>query len=68
MPFCLIWFSLLVLADKIASPNLRCHAALRNPQAFRVTIFIEPILFPIKDQVDALVKQALKRHDRWDSK
>ncbi|KAK2596094.1 hypothetical protein N8I77_013599 [Diaporthe amygdali] len=42
-----------------------CHAAMMQPDAFVATIFIEPILFQMKEQTEALAKKTLKRRDRW---
>ncbi|KPM42903.1 hypothetical protein AK830_g3617 [Neonectria ditissima] len=45
-----------------------CHAAMMNPGAFWATIFIEPILFQMKDQTEGVARMAAKRRDKWDSK
>lgn len=39
-----------------------------QPKSFSTTIFIEPILFQMRDQTEALGRQTLRRRDRWDSK
>ncbi|KAH7137403.1 Alpha/beta hydrolase family-domain-containing protein [Dactylonectria estremocensis] len=44
------------------------HAAMIEPEAFLATIFIEPILFQMKDQTDGIARMTLKRRDTWDSK
>lgn len=36
--------------------------------AFLTTIFVEPILFQMRDQTEALGRQTLRRRDRWASK
>ncbi|KAH7419740.1 hypothetical protein BKA64DRAFT_24406 [Cadophora sp. MPI-SDFR-AT-0126] len=43
------------------------HAAILDPLAFVATVFIDPILFQMKDQTDMIAQRALKRRDRWDS-
>lgn len=48
--------------------ELRCHAAMMQPDAFVATIFIEPILFQMKEQTEELAKRTLRRRDRWESK
>ncbi|KAL2288649.1 hypothetical protein FJTKL_03342 [Diaporthe vaccinii] len=45
-----------------------CHAAMMQPDAFVATIFIEPILFQMREQTGALAKKTLRRRDRWESK
>lgn len=40
---------------------------MMDPNAFLATIFVEPILFQMRDQTEALGRQTLRRRDRWDS-
>ncbi|KAG8163142.1 hypothetical protein KVR01_007620 [Diaporthe batatas] len=44
-----------------------CHAAMMKPDAFVATIFVEPILFQMKEQTEAVAQKALRRRDRWES-
>jgi hypothetical protein len=37
-----------------------------DPLAFTATIFVDPILFRMKEQDAAIAKRALRRRDRWD--
>ncbi|KAH7022045.1 Alpha/Beta hydrolase protein [Ilyonectria destructans] len=45
-----------------------CHAAMMEPEAFLATIFIEPILFQMKDQTEAVARMTMRRRDTWNSK
>lgn len=41
---------------------------MMQPDAFVATIFIEPILFQMKEQTEGLAKRTLRRRDQWESK
>ncbi|KAH6988996.1 Alpha/Beta hydrolase protein [Ilyonectria sp. MPI-CAGE-AT-0026] len=45
-----------------------CHAAMMEPEAFLATILIEPILFQMKDQTEAVARMTMRRRDTWNSK
>ncbi|PVH76618.1 alpha/beta-hydrolase [Cadophora sp. DSE1049] len=47
--------------------GIMAHAAILDPLAFVATVFIDPILFQMKEQTDMIAQRALKRRDRWDS-
>ncbi|KAJ9138239.1 hypothetical protein NKR23_g8721 [Pleurostoma richardsiae] len=44
-----------------------CHAAMMEPEQFAATILIEPILFQMRAQTEAVANLALKRRDWWAS-
>lgn len=52
----------------ISFSDFRCHAAMMQPDAFVATIFIEPILFQMREQTEALAKRTLRRRDEWESR
>lgn len=41
---------------------------MMEPEAFLATIFIEPILFQMKDQTEAVARMTMRRRDTWNSK
>lgn len=45
----------------------RAHAAILDSAAFFATVFIDPILFQIKEQTDVIAQRALKRRDHCDN-
>lgn len=45
-----------------------CHAAMMKPDAFVATIFVEPILFQMREQTEAVAHKALRRRDVWESR
>lgn len=61
-------FILMSTLTETLSTHFRCHAAMMQPDAFVATIFIEPILFQMKEQTEGLAKKTLRRRDRWESK
>ncbi|KAH9215627.1 Alpha/beta hydrolase family-domain-containing protein [Leptodontidium sp. 2 PMI_412] len=47
--------------------GIMAHAAILDPSAFLATVFIDPILFQMKEQTEMIANRALKRRDRWNS-
>ncbi|KAH6886155.1 Alpha/beta hydrolase family-domain-containing protein [Thelonectria olida] len=43
------------------------HAHMMDPGAFLATILVEPILFQMKSQTEAVARMTLGRRDTWDS-
>ncbi|KAM5344310.1 hypothetical protein ACJ41O_012847 [Fusarium nematophilum] len=50
------------------SVHIKTHAAMMDPSAFIAAIFVEPILFAMKEQTENIARLALRRRDAWPSK
>jgi hypothetical protein len=44
----------------------RAHASVIAPARFSAVFLVEPILFQMKEQTEAIARRALQRRDLWE--